>query len=46
MNFSQNLDSPLYSDGKIFNKSLHLQFDSEADKFGGKEYVFLKKGVS
>ena len=46
MNFSQKLDSPLYSDGKIFNRSLHFQFDSEADKFGGKECVYLKKGVS
>ena len=27
-------------------RSLHLQFDSEADKFGGKECVYLKKGVS
>ena len=46
MNFSQNLESPLYSDGKVFNRSVDFQFDSEAEKFGTKECVYLKKGVS
>ena len=46
MNFSKNLDSPLYSDRTVFNRSLHFQFDSDATKFGTKECVYLKKGVS
>ena len=46
MNFSINLENPLYSDGTIFNRSTHYQFDSEAEKFGQKDCVYLKTGVS
>ena len=46
MNFSTHLENPLYSDGSIFNRSTHFVFDSEAEKFGGKECVYLKKGVT
>ena len=46
MNFSVHLEKPLYSDGTVFNRSMHFQFDSDATKFGTKECVYLKKGVS
>ena len=46
MNFSLNLDNPMYSDNTVFNRSIHFEFDSESSKFGAKECVYLKKGVS
>ena len=40
-------DAPVkYSDGTPYNKSEHFAFDDSSEKFGKKECVYLKKGVT